>query len=166
VSEAELTERWSTWYVVRGVGAAMFAAILLRLAMPELSAVIGAVPQATLVGLGQGTLAALLTAGDWGARFASVVSGAVVVIGVAVNLLGGLRREYRATPGCLTIRRSTFSGTRRVDVDSITGVDVRSGLVARLFHGGSLRVRTKAGTVRLRSVEDPQRWADALRARG
>ena len=164
-ADAMLVERWSVWYVVRGMGGSVLFAAVVRVVLPLLGGLVGRIPNPLLVSIGQGPMALVLAAGAWASFLAPLLAGACVVVGVIATLIGGLGREYRATPGTLVVRHSTFSGRRTYDVDSITRVDVRVGPVAGLFHGGTLRLSTKGGPVRLKDLDHPERWAAHLAPR-
>jgi uncharacterized membrane protein YdbT with pleckstrin-like domain len=151
------------WYVVRGIGGAIVMGFLLRVGMPLVAGGFNVLGNSLPVSVGRDALAVVFLTADWLLRLAPGVAGAWIVVGVLLTVAGGIKREYRATPGCLTMRRSTFSRVRTIDVDSITAVEVRSGPVARLFRGGTLRIETKAGPVRIVAVTDPDGWAAALR---
>ena len=165
MAEETLAERWSAWYVIRGIGGAVLLAAVVRVVLPLFGGLIARIPNPLLLRIGPGPMALVLAFGAWASFLAPLIAGACIVVGVVGTLVGGLRREYRATPGTLLVRRSTFSAGRMYDVDSIIGVEVRVGPVARLFHGGSLRLSTKGGPVRLRDIEHPERWAAHLAPR-
>lgn len=161
--EYQITETRSTLYLIRGIGRPVVVALVLFFGMPVAGYWLTRLADSLPVSVGEGILAAVYAIGYWVGYLAPLVAVLVLLLGVSWTLLGGLRREYRATPGTLSARPDTFHTARTFDMDSITRVEVRRGVLGRLVGGGSLRVTTKAGTLRMESLADPEAWAALLR---
>ena len=163
VPEFEIVEKRSPLYLVRGIGRPVLLAVVLFFGMPVVGSLLTRLADSLPVSIGEGALGAIYAAGYWVGYLAPLMAGLTVLVGVSWTLLGGMGREYRATPGTLFVRPDSFHRMRTFDMDSVTGVEVSRGIAGRLVGGGSLLVTTKAENVRLKSLADPDTWADMLR---